>query len=112
MNDSGPAPQLAAKASSGCVYQSRKNSFRDRVAMTNLKVCVCVCVCVGGGGGGGGGCVMSSWIINPRRACAARVAVLSLSVCECVCYLANSYAVNAQVQSKIRIECKCATKGF
>ena len=57
-------------------------------------------------------------LINPRRACAARVTVLSLSVCVCVCvrvcvcYLANSYAVNAQVQSKIRIECKCATKGF
>ena len=33
-------------------------------------------------------------------------------VCEWVCYLANSYAVNAQIQSKIRIECKCATKGF
>ena len=45
-------------------------------------------------------------MINPRRACAARVTVLSLSVCVCacvcVCYLANSYAVNAQVQSKIR----------
>ena len=61
-----------------------------------------------------------SELINPRRACAARVTVLSLSVCvcvcvcvcECVCYLANRYAVNAQVQSKIRIECKCATKGF
>ena len=59
---------------------------------------------------------LSSLLINPRRACAARVTVLSLSVCACVrvcvCYLANSYAVNAQVQSKIRIECKCATKGF
>ena len=54
----------------------------------------------------------SQVVINPRRACAARVTVLSLSVCVCVCYLANSYAVNAQVQSKIRIECKCATKGF
>ena len=47
---------------------------------------------------------MSHMFINPRRACAARVTVLSLSVCvcvcECVCYLANSYAVNAQVQSK------------
>ena len=56
----------------------------------------------------------SQTLINPRCACAARVTVLSLSVCvcECVCYLANSYAVNAQVQSKIRIECKCAAKGF
>ena len=55
-------------------------------------------------------------IINPRRACAARVTVLSLSVCawvsECVCYLANSYADNVQVQSKIRIERKCGTEGF
>ena len=25
------------------------------------------------------------WVINPRRACAARVTVLALSVCVCVC---------------------------
>ena len=35
-----------------------------------------------------------------------------LSVCERVCYLANSCAVNVQVQRKIRIESKCGTKGF
>ena len=33
-------------------------------------------------------------------------------VCVCVCYLANRYAVNVQVQSKIRIESKCGTEGF
>ena len=51
-------------------------------------------------------------VVNPRRACAARVTVLSLSVRERVCYLANSYAVNVQVQSEIRIESKCGTEGF
>ena len=53
-------------------------------------------------------------LVNPRRACAARVTVLSLCACvsECVCYLSNSYAVNVQVQSKMRIESKCGTEGF
>ena len=53
-------------------------------------------------------------LINPRRACAARVTVLSLCVCVCVCvcYLANSYAVNVRVQSKVRIESKCSLEAF
>ena len=63
-----------------------------------------------------GGTKLPFRLINPRRACAARVTVLSLCVCacvsECVCYLANSYADNVQVQSKIRIERKCGTEGF
>ena len=37
---------------------------------------------------------------------------LQYSVCVCVCYLANCYAVNVQVQSKIRIESKCGTERF
>ena len=40
-------------------------------------------------------------IDNPRHACTVRLTVLSLCVCVCACYLANSYAVNVQVQSKL-----------
>lgn len=33
-------------------------------------------------------------------------------MCVCLCYLANSCAVNVQVESKIQIERKCGTEGF
>ena len=64
-------------------------------------VCLLLCVCM---------CLQfyDHGLINPQRISAARVTVLSLSVYVCVCYLANSYAVNVHVQSKIRIESKFA----
>ena len=51
---------------------------------------------------GGGGLVRDFWLINPRRACAARVTVVVLCVCVCVCVHGSNLLV-AQLRDKLVI---------